>query len=144
MQWSAHWQGSLASTVRGPRSAVHPLNRYPGRQWEAYAQFFFCSSGRVFAKKSERSRIGRSAAYHFWLAVRDLRTFGFSFTGQRLVRYDELDLGDLGGLYEHVERRRPSAWCSNRRCGYYRNRVIYCVRCLSDACFDPIAVAEVR
>ena len=36
-------------------------------------------------------------------------------------------LGDLGGVYEHVERRRPSAWRSNRRCRYYRNRVRYCV-----------------
>ncbi len=127
MQWSAQWQGSLASTVRGLKSAVDPLNRRPGRQWEAYALVFFCSSGRVFVTKCERSRIWRSAAHHFWLAVWDVRTFGLSFTGQRLVRYDELDLSDLGGLHEHGKRRRPSVWSSNRHCRYYWNRVLYCV-----------------
>jgi hypothetical protein len=97
-----------------------------GRQWEAYAQLSFCSSGRVFLTKCERSRIGRSAAYHLRLAVWDLRPFGFSFTGQRLVFYDELDLSDLGGLHRHVQHRRRSVWSSNRRFRYYWNRVLYC------------------
>jgi hypothetical protein len=60
------------------------------------------------------------------------------------VLYDELDLGDLGGLHKHVQGRRPSARSSNRRRRYYWNRIVYYVRCLSDALSDPIAVAEVR
>ena len=130
--------------VRGPKSAIHPLNCRPGRQWEAYELGWFCSSGGVFGRKCERSRIWRSTAYHFWLALWDLRTFRLSFTGQRLVLYDELDLGDLGCLHERVQRRRPSARSSNRRRRYYWNRVVYFVRCLFDALSDPIAVAEVR
>ena len=87
----------------------------------------FRSSGGVFDTTSKCSLLWSSAAHHFRLAVWAVRTFGDSMARKCLVFYDELDLGDLGGVYEHVERRRPSAWRSNRRCRYYRNGVLYCV-----------------